>query len=109
EDEYIAYGYNFPSNTTRIKQLDESLSIIKSMWTEKITSFDGRYYKLKNAICNPKPIQKPRPIIMVGGSGGKYFLKVVAKHADRYNLFFGSPDEMKRKISIYNVILISFH
>lgn len=100
EDEYIAYGYNFPSNTTRIKQLDESLCIIKSMWTEKRTYFDGRYYKINNAICNPKPIQKPRPIIMIGGKGEKYLLKVVAKHADRYNLFFGSPDEMKRKISI---------
>jgi alkanesulfonate monooxygenase SsuD/methylene tetrahydromethanopterin reductase-like flavin-dependent oxidoreductase (luciferase family) len=100
EDEYIAYGYNFPSNITRIKQLDESLCIIKSMWTEKRTSFDGRYYKLNNAICNPKPIQKPHPLIMIGGSGEKYLLKVVAKHADRYNLFFGSPDEMKRKISI---------
>ena len=100
EDEYIAYGYNFPSNAIRIKQLDESLCIIKSMLTEKRTSFEGKYYKLKNAICNPKPIQKPHPIIMVGGSGEKYLLKVVAKHADRYNLFFGSPDEMKRKISI---------
>ena len=65
EDEYIAYGYDFPSNTIRIKQLDESLCIIKSMLTEKRTSFDGKYYKLKNAICNPKPIQKPHPIIMI--------------------------------------------
>jgi alkanesulfonate monooxygenase SsuD/methylene tetrahydromethanopterin reductase-like flavin-dependent oxidoreductase (luciferase family) len=69
------------------------------MWTEKKkASFEGKYYTIKNAICNPKPIQKPHPLIMVGGSGEKYLLKVVAKHADRYNLFFGSPDEMKRKI-----------
>lgn len=99
EEEYIAYGYDFPSNVTRIKQLDESLRIIKAMWTEKKkASFEGKYYTIKNAICNPKPIQKPHPLIMVGGSGEKYLLKVVAKHADRYNLFFGSPDEMKRKI-----------
>ena len=100
EDEYIAYGFNFLSNTTRIKQLDESISIIKSMWTENRTAFDGRYYKVNGAICNPKPIQKPYPTIMIGGSGEKYLLKVVAKHADRYNLFFGSPKEMKRKIAI---------
>ena len=100
EQEYIAYGYDFPSNISRIKQLDESLSIIKAMWTYKRASFEGKYYKIKEAICNPKPIQKPHPTIMIGGSGEKYLLKVVAKHADRYNLFFGSPDQMKRKISI---------
>src|SRR5919197_392850 len=106
EQEYIAYGYDFLSNVARIEQLDESLQIIKAMWMGKqdssssCFSFEGRYYKLKNAICNPKPIQKPSPPIMVGGSGEKYLLKVVAKHADRYNLFFGSPDEMKRKISL---------
>jgi F420-dependent oxidoreductase-like protein len=98
--EYVAYGYDFPSNVARIRQLDESLSIIKSMWTEPYTDFQGHYYTIKKAICNPKPIQKPYPTIMVGGVGEKYLLKVVAKHADRYNLFFGSPSEMKRKISV---------
>lgn len=98
--EYLAYGYDFPSNVARIRQLDESLSIIKAMWTETYADFQGHYYTIKKAICNPKPIQKPYPTIMVGGVGEKYLLKVVAKHADRYNLFFGSPKEMKRKISI---------
>ncbi|MDW0258152.1 MAG: LLM class flavin-dependent oxidoreductase, partial [Nitrososphaeraceae archaeon] len=51
-------------------------------------------------VANPKPIQKPHPTIMVGGSGEKYLLKVVAKHANRYNIFFGTPHEMKRKIAI---------
>ena len=88
-------------------QLDESISIIKTMWTEKYASFEGKYYKIKDAICNPKPIQKPYPLIMVGGSGEKYLLKVVAKHADRYNIFFGSPDEMKRKISLLKEYCIS--
>ena len=101
EQEYLSYGYDFPSNTIRIMQLDESISIIKAMWTEnKHVSFQGKYYRIKDAICNPKPIQKPYPTIMVGGSGERYLLKVVAKHADRYNLFFGSLDEMKRKISL---------
>jgi F420-dependent oxidoreductase-like protein len=100
KQEYNAYGFDFPSNISRIKQLDEALSIIKSMWTEKNANFEGKYYSIKGAICNPKPIQKPYPVIMVGGSGEKYLLKVVAKHADRYNLFFGSPKEMRRKISI---------
>jgi len=100
EQEYVAYGYQFPANVSRIKQLDESLSIIKAMWKDKCASFEGKYYRIKEATCNPKPIQKPHPIIMVGGSGERYLLKVVAKHADRYNLFFGTPNEMKTKISL---------
>jgi len=100
EKEYLAYGYDFPSHIERIKQLDESLSIIKEMWIKKSASFEGNYYTIKEAVCNPKPIQKPHPTIMVGGSGEKYLLKVVAKHANRYNIFFGTPHEMKRKITI---------
>ena len=99
--EYEAYGYDFPPHDTRINQLDEAITIIKAMWSnERSASFEGKYYKLKDAICNPKPIQKPHPIIMIGGSGEKYLLKVAAKHADRYNLFFGSPSDIKRKISL---------
>jgi F420-dependent oxidoreductase-like protein len=99
--EYESYGYDFPSPVTRIYQLDEALAIVKAMWgNERSPSFEGKYYRIKDAICNPKPIQKPHPIIMIGGSGEKYLLKVAAKHADRYNLFFGSPDNMKRKISV---------
>ena len=70
------------------------------MWSKNTSSFEGNYFKVKDAICNPKPIQYPYPTIMVGGEGEKYMLKLVAKHADRYNLFFGSPQEMKRKISL---------
>ena len=70
------------------------------MWKEKCATFEGKYYKIKDAICNPKPIQKPHPVIMVGGSGEKYLLKVVAKHADRYNLYYRSSNEMNTKISL---------
>jgi alkanesulfonate monooxygenase SsuD/methylene tetrahydromethanopterin reductase-like flavin-dependent oxidoreductase (luciferase family) len=100
-EETASYGYDFPPHVTRIDQLDEALTIVKAMWSnERSPSFEGEYYRIKDAICYPKPIQKPHPIIMVGGSGEKYLLKVAAKHADRYNLFFGSPDDMKRKISV---------
>jgi alkanesulfonate monooxygenase SsuD/methylene tetrahydromethanopterin reductase-like flavin-dependent oxidoreductase (luciferase family) len=94
------YIHIYPSNVSRIKQLDESLDIIKAIWSEKRTTFSGKYYSIRNAVCNPKSMQKPHPIVMVGGSGEKYLLRVSAKHADRYNHYFGSPDEMKRKISI---------
>jgi F420-dependent oxidoreductase-like protein len=100
EEEYVAYGYDFPENKIRIEQLDESISIIKQMWKRKYATYLGKHYSVRKAICNPKPIQKPHPAIMIGGSGEKYLLKVVAKHADRYNLYFGTPEEMTRKISI---------
>jgi F420-dependent oxidoreductase-like protein len=100
KEEYIQYGYDFPPALTRIEQLDESISIVKSMWTQEKTTFSGRYYSVKDAICNPKPIQKPHPVIMIGGEGEKYLLKVVAKQANRYNHPCGSIQVLKRKISI---------
>ena len=100
EEEYNAYGYHYFSNIIRISQLEESIQIIKKLWIQKIANFHGKYYSIDGAICFPKPIQKPHPIVMVGGSGEKYLLKVVAKYADRYNLYFGTPEEMKRKINI---------
>ena len=100
KEEYIQYGYDFPPALTRIEQLDESISVIKSMWMQERANFSGRFYSVKDAICNPKPIQKPHPVIMIGGEGEKYLLKVVAKHADRYNHPCGSVQVLKRKISI---------
>jgi alkanesulfonate monooxygenase SsuD/methylene tetrahydromethanopterin reductase-like flavin-dependent oxidoreductase (luciferase family) len=72
------------------------------MWSKQnisSSSFKGKYYSIKDAICNPKPLQEPYPTIMIGGSGEKYLLKVVAKHADRYNHPCGSVELLKRKIS----------
>jgi len=100
EEEYNAYGYPYFSDVDRILQLEESIQIIKKLWTKEMANFRGKYYSITNAICFPKPIQKPHPTIMVGGSGEKYLLKVVAKHAARYNLYFGTPEEMSRKINI---------
>jgi len=99
EEEYRQYGYDFPSTVVRIEQLDEAVSIIKAMWSKQKASFKGKYYTIKNAICNPKPLQKPHPTIMIGGSGEKYLFRVVAKHADRYNHPCGSVDLLKQKIS----------
>src|SRR5918996_1144409 len=107
KEEYIQYGYDFPPALTRIEQLDESISIIKSMWMQERANFSGRFYSVKDAICNPKPIQKPHPVIMIGGEGEKYLLKVAAKHADRYNHPCGSVQVLKRKISIIKEHCIS--
>ena len=103
EEEYISFGfpYPYPSAAVRIKQLDEALAIIKLMWTESESTFSGQYYSIRGAVCYPKPLQRPWPTIMVGGSGEIYLLKVVAKYADRYNIpFTPSIEIVKNKITV---------
>lgn len=99
EKEYIDYGYDFPSNAVRIGMLEEAAIIIKGMWTQDEFSFSGRYYKVSNAINYPKPLQKPRPRLLIGGGGEKLTLKVVARQADRWN-GGGDPETYSRKIEI---------
>jgi F420-dependent oxidoreductase-like protein len=100
EEESSAYGIPFPSAKERFLRLEESIQIIRKMWTEEPSaSFNGQYYQIKNAFCNPKPIQKPSPPIMVGGNGERQTLRIVAKYADACNLF-GSAETVKRKLSI---------
>jgi alkanesulfonate monooxygenase SsuD/methylene tetrahydromethanopterin reductase-like flavin-dependent oxidoreductase (luciferase family) len=77
--------YGIEGRDHRVGYLSESLQIIKSMFTEERTNFEGRYYHFKDAISNPKPIQKPYPPIWIGASGATT-LRLVARHADVWNL-----------------------
>jgi len=100
QEESLAYGIPFFPNKERLLRLEEAIQIIRKMWTEEpAATFNGKYYQINNAYCNPKPIQKPSPPIMVGGSGERYTLKIVAKYADACNLF-GSTETVKRKLSV---------
>jgi F420-dependent oxidoreductase-like protein len=99
EQEHNAYGIPFYTTASRIQRLDESLQIIKGLWTQRQTTFNGRYYTIKDAWCEPKPVRKPRPPIMIGAAGEKLNLKVVAKHADIWNTF-GPPDLFRAKLQI---------
>jgi F420-dependent oxidoreductase-like protein len=100
EQESLAYGISFPSNLERMLRLEEAIQVIRKMWTdEPYASFNGKYYQIRNAYCNPKPIQKPSPPILVGGSGERKTLKIVAKYADACNLF-GSPETVRKKLDI---------
>ncbi|MEA2655136.1 MAG: hypothetical protein QOI23_501 [Chloroflexota bacterium] len=82
EIEHSMYGIEGLDH--RVGRLSESLQIIKSLWTEDRTTFDGRYYHLNDAIANPKPVQKPHPPIWIGASG-ESTLRLVARHADVWN------------------------
>ena len=100
QEESLAYGIPFPPNKERLLRLEEAIQIIRKMWTEEpAANFNGKYYQIRNAYCNPKPLQKPSPPIMIGGTGERQTLKIVAKYADACNLF-GSLETVKRKLSV---------
>jgi F420-dependent oxidoreductase-like protein len=99
QEEAVAYGIPWPSTLERFRRLEEAVQVIRKMWTEERATFDGKYYKIRGAYCNPKPIQKPRPPILIGGSGEKETLRIVAKYGDACNLF-GSPATVTRKLAI---------
>lgn len=84
EEDYMEYGYDFPPPATRIKQLEEGVQIIKKMWAEDGVTFEGEYFRVRNAHCNPKPY--PPPPIMIGGGGEKLLLRAVARYADWWNI-----------------------
>ena len=98
-EEAKAFGIPFPPVTERFRRLEEATQIIRNMWTEERTTFEGRFYQIRDAYCNPKPIQKPHPPIMIGGGGERETLKLVAKYADACNIF-GSVETVKRKLKI---------
>ena len=97
--EFAGYGYEFPEPKVRIGMLEESVQIVRSLWTEAETTFDGRYYNLQAGQCYPKPLQQPHPPIWIGGGGEQLTLRVVARYADRAN-FGGNPDEWAHKAEV---------
>jgi F420-dependent oxidoreductase-like protein len=99
EQEHKAYDIPFYTTAERIRRLDEAMQIIKSLWTQKQTNFSGKYYSIKDAWGEPKPIRKPYPPVLIGAAGEKMSLKVVARHANIWNTF-GSPEAFRNKLQI---------
>ncbi len=96
DDEYLAYGYEFPDQRIRVRELKEALIIIEKLWTEAHSTFKGQYYSLQNAVCLPKPVQKPRPQIIVGILEGRRTLPYMAsRYADGFNTTNGSLQECR--------------
>jgi alkanesulfonate monooxygenase SsuD/methylene tetrahydromethanopterin reductase-like flavin-dependent oxidoreductase (luciferase family) len=83
ENEYRSYGYDYPSTGERLDQLDEAVQVIRAMWSQAAPTFDGKYYTIQDAYCNPLP--NPPPPLMIGGHGRKKTLRMMAKYADWLN------------------------
>ena len=99
EPEHIMFGMPFGTPRSRCERLDESLTMIRSLWRERETTFAGKHYQLNSAIAEPKCVQQPHPPITVAGAGEKRLLPIVARHADAWSSF-GSPDVYRHKIEV---------
>jgi alkanesulfonate monooxygenase SsuD/methylene tetrahydromethanopterin reductase-like flavin-dependent oxidoreductase (luciferase family) len=93
-------GIDFPRVGTRLRRLDEACHVIKKLWTEEKADFEGRHYRLQGALANPKPVQKPYPPIWIGGGGEQKTLRIVAEHADVWNMAGGSLDVAHHKVEV---------
>jgi F420-dependent oxidoreductase-like protein len=101
EDEYRQYGWTFPpAAATRIRQMEEAIELILTMWRQPRTTFHGHYFHVDDAICEPKPVQKPRPPVMIAGGGEQMTLRAVARLADACNLVRGDIAEARHKLAI---------
>jgi alkanesulfonate monooxygenase SsuD/methylene tetrahydromethanopterin reductase-like flavin-dependent oxidoreductase (luciferase family) len=94
EEEYRAYGYDFPTPGQRVEQLTEYVQIIKALWTQKRASFAGKYYHVAEAYCEPKP--DPLPTLMIGGSKPK-MLRLIAREADWWNVSWTGIAEFREQ------------
>jgi alkanesulfonate monooxygenase SsuD/methylene tetrahydromethanopterin reductase-like flavin-dependent oxidoreductase (luciferase family) len=99
--EFEAYGVPLVSPGEAVRDLAESCDIIRRMWTEdEPFDFDGHSIQLRGAVCEPKPLQKPHPPILIGGAGDRV-LRIVAEHADIWN-YPGTPQEFRKRDQVLN-------
>jgi F420-dependent oxidoreductase-like protein len=97
-DEANAYGYEFPSLGERFERLEDHLNIVRAMFTQERATYEGKHHSVYDALNNPRPIRGDIPI-MIGGSGEKKTLRMVAQYADASN-FFGDPERLRHLIGV---------
>jgi F420-dependent oxidoreductase-like protein len=97
EREHAAYGFEFPPVRTRMDVLEEELQVVLGNWGEGPFSFDGQHYRLRELDAHPKPLQRPHPPLIMGGSAGPRSAGLAARYADEYNTAFPSLDDIRHR------------
>jgi F420-dependent oxidoreductase-like protein len=100
EREHRGLGVPFPPLSERFERLEETILICEQMWSDNNGPFDGKHYQLAETICHPRPIQSPRPPILIGGSGERKTLRLGARYADACNLFAPDPSVVSHKLDV---------
>ena len=98
EEEYRAYGFDFPRLRIRVEMLEAAVQIMKALWAGGPATFSGKHYSVENAYCEPRP--EPPPTLLLGGAGEKYTLPLVARHADWWNDLSRPVDELAHKLDV---------
>lgn len=99
EPEYRAYGIEFPPAGVRLRQLEEGVQCVKRLLREDAVDFEGEFFTLDDARCDPKPVQASLPV-WIGGGGERVTLRIAARHADGWNVPFVSADDFRRKVDV---------
>lgn len=99
EEEFASYGYEFETAARRGERLEEGAQVVRAMLSQARTTFEGRYYRVNDAINEPRAVQQPHPPLMIGGNGEKVTLRLVARYADMCNLL-ATPDEVRRLLDV---------
>ncbi len=97
--EHEAYGFSFPPPGERLDRLEEAVQICRLMFTQERPSFEGKHYRIHEALNSPRPVTPGGPPILIGGGGERRTLQLVARYADASNIF-GDPVEVRRKLDI---------
>ena len=100
EAEHTAYGIAFPPLGERMDMLEEACQVLDLLLTEKVSNFAGTHYRLTDAYCEPKPVQRPRPPLVIGGGGEKRTLRIAAAYADHWNFPGRTGDELRAKLDV---------
>jgi F420-dependent oxidoreductase-like protein len=100
EDEHRQYGLPLPPLGERMRRLDEACRILVALWTEPRATVEGEYYQVRDAYHEPKPVQRPHPPLLLGTSGERVGLRLVARHAQAWNMARGTPEDFRRRSAL---------